>query len=387
MQGKQSRRVLIVGGGIGGLTTAIALRRAGIDATVFERVADLRAIQVGGGIHLWINAMRAMQQVQLGEQVAAVGARVDFAEFITWQGRTLGRWPVGDLGSQVGAHTYGMSRADLHRVLIDELDGGMLQMGAELTHFAQDSQGVTARFADGREERGDVLIGADGIKSTVRKQLLGDSPLRYTGYTIVHAITGTDFNHPAIPLGVFRVWWGRGQRFNMYHVGGNRLYWFAIVNALEGRGDFGRDVLLERFQGYTAPVTEAIEATEPRAMSRMDHYDRKPVKSWGAGRVTLLGDAAHAMTLNLGQGACQTVEDAVVVARCLANNGDMVGALRRYEEQRMNRTASFVNLAWRLGQLGRLTNPVAVSVRDTVLGMVFPSFVWRQHGKSMVYEF
>jgi 2-polyprenyl-6-methoxyphenol hydroxylase-like FAD-dependent oxidoreductase len=380
-------RALVIGGGIGGLTAGLALGHAGVKAVVFERANDLRKIQVGGGIHLWHNAMRAYGQLGLADRVAAVGSAVERQEFRNWRGVLLATWPVGDIGRRLEAPTFGVSRADLHRVLVGALDEGTLQLGAECTGFSQDADGVSVRFADGREERGDALIGADGISSLVHTQLHGPPRRRYAGYTVWQAIV--DFDRQQAPVGTFAVLFGPGKRFAWYHIGGQRLYWFGVANAPEGgRDPQGRTkaMLLEHFTGWAEPIEAIIAATDEAAISRLDMADRKPLHRWGAGRVTLLGDAAHAMTFNVGQGACQAVEDAVTLAKCLKATPDVPAALREYETRRIPRTTSYVNLARRIGAMGRWEHPLACAARDRLMRLTFGGPALRQHERSAAYQ-
>jgi 2-polyprenyl-6-methoxyphenol hydroxylase-like FAD-dependent oxidoreductase len=256
--------------------------------------------------------------------------------------------------------------------------------------FTQDATGVTARFTDGREERGDVLVGADGIKSVIRAQLAGKSNPRFAGYAVWQAILPSDVSQrlaDGAPVGIFRVLWGRGSRFSYYHVGGERLYWFCVLNAAEGGRDVDKGALLARFRGWMKPTEAIIDATDQATINRADHYDRQPMQQWGEGRVTLLGDAAHAMTFNVGQGACQAIEDGVVLAKCLGQHSDVSAALRAYEARRMGRTAAMQKRAWQLGSFGRWTNPLACSVRDQMMKVTLKSVALRAHREEMAYEF
>lgn len=378
---------IVVGAGVGGLTAAIALRQAGYDVRLFERAAGSRQLGVGGGIHLWHNAMRGYQRLGLADPVAAAGATVERAEFRGWRGQLLAAWPVGQIGRDLGAPTVGISRADLARTLVGIYGEDQIEFAAACVGFEQDTSGVTVRFADGRTERGDVLVGADGLNSVVRAQLLGQAPPRYAGYTIWQGIT--DLRPAAAPPGLFRVLWGRGQRFAHYEVGGDRLYWFALANAPAGGqdGDGVRASLVERFRAWPEPVAALIGATDEAGISRLDIRDRKPVRHWSHGRVTLLGDAAHPMTFNVGQGACQAVEDAVVLARCLREHDSVVGALQAYDNRRIRRTATIATLAWRLGAVGRWEHPLACALRDRLMRATMSGFVLKQHQQDMVYEF
>ena len=157
------QRVILIGGGIGGLAAAIALRRSGIEAVVFERETDVLKIQVGGGIHLWTNAMRALQELGLADRIADIGVPIERTEFRTRGGRLLATWPVGEIAHEFGLQDFGISRAELQQLLVESQGDGVVRTGLICTGFEQDASGVTARFSDGSEERGSALVGADGL--------------------------------------------------------------------------------------------------------------------------------------------------------------------------------------------------------------------------------
>lgn len=186
-------RVLIVGGGIGGLPLALALRAAGIEVVVFEREAALEGISIGGGLHLWPNGMRRLRAAGVEQEVLALGGRdavLDRAEFATWRGRLLGAFPVDEKERRLGAPTVGVSRADLHGVLAGKLGAGTLRLDRKCTGFAAEVSSVAAIVDNGESEPGDVLIGADGLHSVVRAQLRGAEEPRYAGYASCQAFTG-----------------------------------------------------------------------------------------------------------------------------------------------------------------------------------------------------
>jgi 2-polyprenyl-6-methoxyphenol hydroxylase-like FAD-dependent oxidoreductase len=383
-------RALVVGGGIGGLSAGRALRLNGWDVAVFERAPELERIQVGGAIHVWHNGMRGLQRLGLADQVAEIGgpaAAVQTAEMRNWRGRLLTSWSVQDVEREVGAPTLGVRRPDLHRVLAGGLEPGVLHLGRELTTFAQQEGGVVATFADGSVEHGDLLIGADGLRSTVRRVLLGDGELRSAKYASWQAVC--DYAGDGAPVGLFRVVWGPGARFLFYHVGPGQLYWEGIFATAPGGSDPPGDhqgAVAARFAGWAEPVPSIIRATKEPAITRGDIYDRPPVKRWGEGRVTLLGDAAHPMTNAAGQGANQTIEDAVVLGSRLANGADPLAGLRAYEKERIARSARFANLAWRLTALSRWSRPAAVTVRDPLVSALMVVGK-RAQRKDMAYDF
>jgi len=389
-------KAIIVGAGIGGLTAAIALQRAGLEATAFERAGELR--EVGAGILLAANAVRALGELGLADRVLHLGTPASALQIYTWRGKTLSDVQAGELEAMAGAPSAAVHRADLQRFLLRELGEENVRLGAECSGFEQDDGGVTAVFADGSEERGDALIGADGLYSTVRTQVYGPQEPSYAGYTAWRAIVepGRDL----LPRGSGFESWGRGARFGCAHIGGGKVYWFATRNAPEGEEDGPAGTrsgpgatLMRLFSRWHHPIPALISETEETAIRRDDLYDRKPLPgSWGMGRVTLLGDAAHPSTPNLGQGACQAIEDAVVLARCLKHvretnvlNG-VPSALRRYEDLRRERTAWIVRRSRALGRLGQLENPALCRLRDAALTATPARVQLRQLGKVMLYE-
>ena len=384
-------KAIIVGAGIGGLTAAIGLRRAGLEVKVFEKRADARMIESGGGMVIQPNAMRGLQRIELADRVAAEGFPLEQFEWRTTRGKRLASWPVGSVARDVGAPMLAIRRMKLQGALAGALDPDCLALGAEVTVVSSHAEGVTVRLAGGDEESGDVLIGADGINSTVRALSLHPwTKPRYAGYALWFGVTVAD---PALSdAATFRELDGPGARFIFFPVGGGEIYWSAIANAAEGsvaegqiEGD--KEVLLERYTGWAAPTEALISSTEPAAIYRREIADRKPTKQWGQGRVTLLGDAAHAMTINLGQGACQAIEDAVVLAGCLAAGPDPVAALRAYEARRIKRTAPIVRMSRMIGLMGRWENPLACRIRDQIQRAAFPTVAFRDFKKTMAYDY
>jgi 2-polyprenyl-6-methoxyphenol hydroxylase-like FAD-dependent oxidoreductase len=376
-------RAIVIGGGIGGLAATIALRLAGVDVVLFEQQSDLRKILVGGGIHLWGNAMQMLASIGLDGRVSEFGAPIDRTEFRNWRGRQLASWPIGEIAAGVGTRDVGISRAELQRVLVEAQDEGSVHTGKRCTGFQQDELGVVAQFDDGSEERGAVLIGADGLHSTVRAQVLGEEPPRYAGYTQMQALV-PDAGR-LLPEGVEQVVFGRGNRAVLHRVGANALFWAGALYGPEGDlvgRQQKKEALLERFRGWAPPIEEAIDSTPDAAIVAFDIYDRPPATRWSDGRVTLLGDAAHPMTTNLSQGGCQAIEDAVVLAACLGRAGDDVAqALGGYEERRIPRTSTLVKRSHSIAGLGRFKNAAACAVRDRVVGFTLGKMGLAEHRK------
>jgi 2-polyprenyl-6-methoxyphenol hydroxylase-like FAD-dependent oxidoreductase len=388
-------KVIVVGGGIGGLTAAIALRRAGLDVVVFERAAEFQ--EIGAGLLLAANAQKSLGKLGLAEAVARLGTPASAGEIRSWRGEVLASIPAQEIERRVGVPSAAVHRADLQALLLRELGEGPLHLDSEVEGFEQDEAGVRGHLAGGSEERADLLVGADGLHSRIRDKLFGPEELRYAGYTAWRAVAKPE--QELLPWGTGFESWGRGVRFGCAHIGKGRVYWFATRNAAVGEKDGpprsptgARTALLRLFREWHHPVRELIEATDEEVIRRDDLYDREPLSArWGVGGVTLLGDAAHPMTPNLGQGACQAIEDAVVLARCLrevdeAASEGVADALRRYEGLRAARTARIVRRSRRIGQVGQLENPLLCRLRDRALATAPSKLQLRQLEEVVGHE-
>jgi 2-polyprenyl-6-methoxyphenol hydroxylase-like FAD-dependent oxidoreductase len=377
-------RAMVIGAGIGGLAAAIALKKTGWDVGVYERAPELR--EVGAGITLWTNAVKVLRKLGVGEAVEAMSAPIRQSELRSWRGRRLVGTDFGTLNRKLGAPTVGVHRADLQAKLADALGREHIYPGMTCVTYTQDDKGATALFAEGDEVRGAILVGADGIKSMVRNQLLGPEPLRYAGYTAWRGVGLID--RPEVPLGVTVLAMGRGSQVGMLPIGGGRTYWFATANVPAG-GEDGpgghKPELLKRFADWWPAIPAAIDATPEGGIIRNDIVDRPPVRKWTDGRVTLLGDAAHPTTPNMGQGACMAIESGYVLAKSLANAADAPAGLLAYEQARFDRTAMITNQSWKFGKVFAYENPVKCWLRDRFFGLL-GGFTVRQTEKVIGVE-
>jgi len=380
------KRALIVGGGIGGLATAHALVSQGMDALVFEQAEDIRKIQLGGGFHIWTNAARALRRLGLYERVQAIGAPLEAVEYRTARGRLLASWPVGEVARENGVVDVGVSRQDLQALLVDALGADRIRLGARCTGFTQDGDGVRLQLADGSEEHGALLIGADGLRSAIRAQLHGEHEPRYAGYTQWQSLV-PDEGYP-LPPGREHVLFGPGSRAVLHRVGGDRLFWAAVLYGPQSGAEtrLEKDALLERFADWQEPLAAAIAATPQERIARLQIYDREPISQWGRGLVTLLGDAAHPMTTNLSQGACQTLEDAATLARYLREQTGIETALRSYEQTRIRRTSPIVSQSARIARVGAWKQPLACALRNRMTAFALSGPALKAHRRLAAVE-
>ena len=359
----------IIGAGIGGLTTARALLNAGHQVQVFERAAALQ--EVGAGVVLGANAMHVLHHLGLHDAVRAAGQPVTSLALLGRRGQLLNAADTQAFTKQLGFDNLAIHRASLQRVLLEALPSGTVQLGRAFTHFTETAEAVTAHFADGRPAQAAGLIAADGLRSRVRLQLLPDSQPRYAGYTCWRAVLPA--GSLQLPAGKSaEIWGGRAGRFGYVPLANGQVYWFACLNSPEPNNPRFRAFtvadLQRQFASLPAPVPALLAATTDAQLLWNDILDLQPLRRFAFGRVLLLGDAAHATTPNMGQGAGQAIEDALALASCLTHHPtDLSAAFQAFEARRRPRTTRIVEQSWLMGRLGQLESPVLTSLRDAVL--------------------
>lgn len=346
------KTVLIAGGGIGGLTAAACLLQAGVDVQVFEQAATLG--EVGAGIQVSANASRVYQEIGVLDELKALGFQPDQYRFRVFdEGDVLQNIPLGDTYvERHGVPYISVHRADLHRVLVDrvrELKADAITLNAAVSEFTEDKGGVTVHFSDGRSARGDVLIGADGIKSVIRQQVLGDTPINYTGDASWRVIVPMDRLPEEFRQTSVDIWVGPGKHAVTYPMREGTL--LNLVGCVEQNDWDDESWVTKRpweelradFVGWHPAITAIIEAADRDECYRWAMNNRMPVDNWSTKRVTLLGDAAHPTLPYMAQGAAMAVEDAAVLARALVQESDPTEALQLYQRNRLERTAKIVN--------------------------------------------
>jgi len=334
---------LVIGGGIGGMACAIALRRAGLKVSLFEQTLEQR--EVGAGIQISPNASRLLGRYGLGEAMARVAVRPSAIVFRRWQdGRILGREELGEsIESQYGAPYYHFHRADLIALLADAFGPGDIKLGRRLIDIEQDETGVTAQFQDGAPERGDLLIGADGIHSRVRERLFGAESPRFSGQIAYRGLVAAErVAHLRLPHDVTN-WLGPRGHFVHYYVSAGRFLNFIAVSEeaswtreqWSDRGSIHDAVKnYEGWHPHVATILTSVDETFKWAL-----FDRSPLREWTRGRAALLGDACHPMLPFMAQGAAQAIEDGATLAACLKTTGfDVPAALQAYVASRKPRT-------------------------------------------------
>jgi len=362
----------IVGGGIGGIATAVALHQVGINAVVYERAALLR--EVGVGMMLWPNATRVLRDMGLLEKVLACSGPNTHFLVRANSGKVLMNIALGNFDVPAVC----ARRADLLAVLLTALPRGRVRLGHDLQCLTQSRGKVRLNFSGGLVEEHNAVVGADGIRSRVRSELFGDSDPIYRGYTVWRGVARYDGN--ALPPSSNSETWGVGKRFGILNTGHKRFTWYATANVPSNHLDApcGRKQELQSmFAGWHEPIADLIDATENDEILKNGARDFAPLRRWGDRMVTLLGDAAHPCTPNLGQGGCMALEDALVLAKCVDREASLQSALRRYESLRFHRTRGIQQRSLLMGHIGQWQNPLLVTGRRVVTRLLSPKLIER----------
>lgn len=371
--------VAIIGGGIGGLTLALALRRRGVDAEVHEQAAELR--EVGAAVALSANGTRVLRDLGLGEGLARCGAVPTELIYRRWDsGARVHDHPVAaDYERRFGAPYYGVHRADLQRLLAAEC-GDRVRLGRRLVGISAAGSGHRLAFADGSVTEAEVVVGADGVHSAVRRWVTGEDPAAYSGTSGFRGLVPVE-QLPSLPdPQAIQFWMGPGAHLLHYPIGdGSIVNFLAVVHEPERWSAPGwtEDVPVERirdrFADWHPGVRELVERTS--LPQRWALFGQRALNRWHRGGAVLLGDAAHAMLPHHGQGANQTIEDAVTLAECL-RDGDRATALQRYARLRRARTRAVQRSSWVASDLLHLPDGAEAERRDHQLTGIGTTLHW-----------
>jgi salicylate hydroxylase len=344
-------RVLIAGAGLGGLAAAACLMQRGFAVRVFEQAPQLG--EIGAGIQQSANAVKVLYALGLREALERVGVKPRDYEFR--------RFDTGELLHKIafaGAHEekhgtpyYHLHRADFHQLLLDKvraMDPACIALNAKVVGFTETGRGVSVRLADGTQVSGEVLVGADGIKSAVRRAIAGETPARYTGYVAWRVMVPREKLPPGVMDRVGAVWCGPRNHCVLYWLrSGELLNFVGCPEHAEWDGESWTQrrpwpELKADYAGWHPQIQAILDAADRNECYRWALNDRVPIRQWSTARVTLLGDAAHPTLPFLAQGACMAIEDGAVLARALQGAASVTKALQVYQDARVERCARVV---------------------------------------------
>jgi 2-polyprenyl-6-methoxyphenol hydroxylase-like FAD-dependent oxidoreductase len=347
--------------------------RTGWAVTLFEQTPIFRA--VGAGITLAPNAVRALDWLSLGAELRSRGMAHGAAGIRNASGRWLIRTRIEELEERFGLPAFALHRADLHQMLTEAISAATLRTGHRVTSVSDEGDKATVAFDGPDTASADLVVAADGIHSRLRTVLFPEHPgPAYSGYITWRGIVPTSAKLGTALKAAVTETWGRGKRFGIVPLADGRVYWFATASFPEGtHTDDDLGDLAARYRGWHTPIPQLLDATPPEALLRHDIYHlNTPLPQYVAGRVALLGDAAHAITPDLGQGACLALEDAVTLAAMITRQADVPAALAAYDRARRPRTQGLVRVSGQIGRVVQWHNPLAATVRD-LLARLIPS--------------
>ena len=351
--------IAVVGAGIGGLSTALALMKAGISVSVFEQAATFG--EVGTGISLWPNATRILKKWGILDSIINAGEQVEWFDLHRPDGRLLAAVSMQGFDCP----TVCLHRAGLHEALRRPLPPEWLMPGHRLSSLTESSDGgVELRFENGESYHAEAIVGADGINSGVRRKLHGVIPARYRGYSIWRGVTTLP---RGLPAGHISETWGSGRRLGIMPIGNGKVCWYATANGAEN--EFPdlvdhRARVLALVHGWHDPISSLVASTNPADIICSGARDLPFTREWSRGPITLLGDAVHPITPNLGQGSCMAIEDAATLADQLRLHRNPAVAFQGYEGLRRRRTARVSRQARAIGVIGQLDGRILVPCRD-----------------------
>ncbi len=365
-------RILIAGAGIGGLTAASCLMKAGHQVEIYEQAPELA--EVGAGIQISANAMHVLRHLGLEAAITNIGVRPGAYEFrLHDTGELIQRFSLSEEHERLhGAPYTQLHRADLHDVLAAcarGFDPGVVRLNRRVTGFVESADGVELRFADGASARGDLLIGADGLKSVVRGQLVGDGKATYAGDVAWRIVVPTERLPPNLFPHVMSLFMGPGTQVVCYYLRAGRLLNFVGVVETDDISEESWTVkvpwqtLSDYFRDWHPAIRTVIEAADRDECYRWSLFARPPIHNWSSARVTLLGDAAHPTLPYLAQGAVMSIEDGAVLTRALAMSDAVPQALAFYQRNRIDRTARIVNQSTANRELFHLRSKAEIRAR------------------------
>lgn len=375
-------KIIVIGGGIGGLCVAIALRQRGFSPVIYEQTTVLKP--AGAGIVLAFNAMRVLKKLGIYESVCNAGFGLKSVTFETEAGQRLLHQDFAAFESELGASVVGIHRHALHQCLLDQLPADSIHLGRRCHSFERHGDISRVNFEDGTFDEAKLVIVADGLRSVLRAQLFPQDRLRYSGES---GWRGTSLL--TLPTHQpFREIWGRHFRFGAFQCAPNRVSWYATVNAPAGTlvqdHASAKSVIASHAQSLDHLAQQIIASTEPGSIIQTDLFDKAPSRPWFQDGIVFLGDAIHATTPNFGQGAGMAIESAYVLAEHFATEGIRVETLKHYQNRRYPRTTWVTSESLKFGKMARLQHPVLIAIRNALIRMMAHPILTKFQRKNML---
>lgn len=352
--------VNIIGAGIGGLTTALILKQKGLDVNIFEGSAEIKP--VGAGIIIANNAMQVFKKMGIQDKIEKAGCRISYMKITDTQLKPISIVDLKEYEKKYGVCNIAIHRGTLQKILADEIGYNNISLSKRLCKIEKEEL-FKLTFEDDSTINSKVVIGADGLKSVVRNQLFDENTLRNANQICWRGVCEIDL--PEKYHNELNEAWGKGKRFGFVKIADKKVYWYALTNSKNVKANEVN--LLDLFKEFHSDILNVISATPKEQIITGDIIDLKPIHTWQHENICLIGDAAHATTPNLGQGACQAIEDAYVLGNLIENEPSIEKTFKAYEDLRRKKAHAIVNTSWAFGKMAQMENSFGIWVRNLVL--------------------
>ncbi|WP_299433436.1 FAD-dependent monooxygenase [uncultured Maribacter sp.] len=367
----------IIGAGIGGLTTAIALERKGIKTRIFEQAEEIK--QVGAGIILANNAMQVYDKLGLRNIIEENGNPISSMNITKKNLKPLSKIDLSYFEQKHNTKNIAIHRGILQQILIKELKTTKIYLNHKLTKIEKNGNDYDLKFSNGEKIKSVHVIGADGLNSTVRETIFPNTSIRNANQICWRGVT--DYELPKKYGNELNEAWGKTERFGFVQIAENKVYWYALKAFKEDKNEFSVKDLNTYFKDYNTTIKGLVKATKKEHINTAEISDLKPTNIWYKENVCLIGDSAHATTPNMGQGACQAIEDAYVLSECL-DKYNINKAFLEYQKIRLPKAHQVVKASWMVGKMAHFSNPILIGLRNLML-QVTPSSVNKRQNEQI----
>ncbi|WP_031529289.1 FAD-dependent monooxygenase [Dyadobacter crusticola] len=356
--------ITIVGAGIAGLTASIAFKKAGYETTIFEAAPQITA--AGAGLGLAPNAIRALSTLGIMEDIVPLGRKLPYFRILDRSGKIISENNSNAISDKFGLDNFTIHRHKLHTALLKHVDPASIFTNKKVTGLEKGGKKAKLYFADGSCEKTDYLVVADGINSLLRTKLVPAAVRRYAGYTCWRGV----IDAPDLRINGASETWGQTGRFGIVPLADGKVYWFACIKAAENDAKykaFTAEDLYQHFSRFHDPVPQILQTAYGSPLIHNDIYDLAPLDHYAFDNILLIGDAAHGATPNMGQGACQAIEDAATLLVELNKDQTLEKAFTAFEEKRLKRTQYIINQSRKVGELAQIGHPLFAGLRNAAM--------------------
>jgi 2-polyprenyl-6-methoxyphenol hydroxylase-like FAD-dependent oxidoreductase len=367
----------IIGAGIGGLSTAIALEQKGIKTRIFEQSEQIK--EVGAGIILANNAMQVYEKLGLRKIIEENGNPISSMNITKSNLKPLSKIDLSHFEQKHNTKNVAIHRGKLQQILIDKLKSTEINLDHKLTSIVENSNGYFMKFQNGEQIQSSTVLGADGLNSIVRQNIFPKNSIRNANQICWRGITECEL--PIKFKNELNEAWGKSERFGFVQIAENKIYWYALKSFKKNSNEFSINNLEQYFDDYSSIIKDIIKSTKKEHINTAEISDLKPTNIWFKENVCLIGDSAHATTPNMGQGACQAIEDAFVLSECL-HKYEITKAFSEYQKLRLPKAHQVVKASWLVGKMAHLKNPILISLRNQMLRLT-PSSVNRKQNEQI----